>query len=144
MLPTPRRTKVFPLKKYEFKKVTKRRKSKRWSTIEEETLRSGVQKYVFTWIYSIEVFHGIEIWAQVYLLIYVFFSWRYGVGNWRLIFDTNHEIFEDRTPVSAFHINLITQYIILLPMKPRTFLFRLTWRTNGETWHPSEKFEEIW
>ncbi|XP_075088840.1 uncharacterized protein LOC107787332 isoform X1 [Nicotiana tabacum] len=66
-LPTPRRTKVSPLKKYGFKKVTKRRKSKRWSTIEEETLRSGVQKY--------------------------------GVGNWRLIFDTNHEIFEDRTPV---------------------------------------------
>ncbi|XP_060216895.1 uncharacterized protein LOC132644325 isoform X2 [Lycium barbarum] len=66
-LPSPRRTKVSPLKKYEFKKVTTRRKAKRWSTLEEDTLRSGVQKY--------------------------------GVGNWKLIFDTYREIFEDRTPV---------------------------------------------
>ncbi|KAJ8561485.1 hypothetical protein K7X08_033962 [Anisodus acutangulus] len=46
-LPIPRRTKVSPLKKYEFKKVTTRRKAKRWSMLEEDTLRSGVQKYIF-------------------------------------------------------------------------------------------------
>ncbi|KAJ8562515.1 hypothetical protein K7X08_011806 [Anisodus acutangulus] len=66
-LPSPRRTKVSPLKKYEFKKVTTRRNAKRWSALEEDTLRSGVQKY--------------------------------GVGNWKFIFDTYRDIFKDRTPV---------------------------------------------
>lgn len=44
-LPSPKRTKVSPLKKYEFKKITTRRKPMKWSTLEEDTLRTGVQKY---------------------------------------------------------------------------------------------------
>lgn len=44
-LPSPKRTKVSPLKKYEFKKVTLRRKPRKWSALEEDTLRTGVQKY---------------------------------------------------------------------------------------------------
>ncbi|KAJ8559435.1 hypothetical protein K7X08_003493 [Anisodus acutangulus] len=44
-LPSPKRTKISPLKKYEFKKITTRRKPTKWSTLEEDTLRTGVQKY---------------------------------------------------------------------------------------------------
>ncbi|CAN4098665.1 unnamed protein product [Withania somnifera] len=44
-LPSPKRTKVSPLKKYEFKKITTRRKATKWSALEEDTLRTGVQKY---------------------------------------------------------------------------------------------------
>ncbi|XP_009374383.2 LOW QUALITY PROTEIN: uncharacterized protein LOC103963301 [Pyrus x bretschneideri] len=44
-LPSPKRTAVSPLKKYGNVKLTKRRKVKRWSLLEEETLRTGVQKY---------------------------------------------------------------------------------------------------
>ncbi|KAH7861875.1 hypothetical protein Vadar_032076 [Vaccinium darrowii] len=43
-LPTPKRRLVSPLKKYETKKLTRRRKVKKWSTLEEDTLRIGVQK----------------------------------------------------------------------------------------------------
>ncbi|KAJ8543567.1 hypothetical protein K7X08_006090 [Anisodus acutangulus] len=43
-LPSPKRTKLSPLKTYEFKKIT-RRKPTKWSTLEEDTLRTGVQKY---------------------------------------------------------------------------------------------------
>ena len=45
-LPTPKRRLVSPLKKYEIKKIGVRRKHKKWSTLEEDTLRTGVQKYV--------------------------------------------------------------------------------------------------
>ncbi|KAI7983257.1 Single myb histone 5 [Camellia lanceoleosa] len=44
-LPTPKRRLVSPLKKYEIKKIGMRRKHKKWSTLEEDTLRTGVQKY---------------------------------------------------------------------------------------------------
>ncbi|XP_068338332.1 uncharacterized protein [Pyrus communis] len=44
-LPSPKRTAVSPLKKYGNIRLTKRRKVKRWSLLEEETLRTGVQKY---------------------------------------------------------------------------------------------------
>lgn len=44
-LPSPKRTKISPLKKYEFKKITTRRKPTKWSALEEDTLRTGVQKY---------------------------------------------------------------------------------------------------
>ncbi|BBH04550.1 TRF-like 7 [Prunus dulcis] len=44
-LPSPKRNAVSPLKKYENKRFTKRRKAKRWSLLEEDTLRTGVQKY---------------------------------------------------------------------------------------------------
>ncbi|XP_059300706.1 uncharacterized protein LOC132052964 [Lycium ferocissimum] len=44
-LPSPKRTKISPLKKYEFKKITTRRKPTKWSTLEEDTLRTGVQMY---------------------------------------------------------------------------------------------------
>ncbi|XP_027151822.1 uncharacterized protein LOC113751871 isoform X1 [Coffea eugenioides] len=44
-LPSPKRRVVSPLKKYEINNMKKRRKFKRWSTSEEETLRIGVEKY---------------------------------------------------------------------------------------------------
>ncbi|XP_062017299.1 uncharacterized protein LOC133733668 [Rosa rugosa] len=44
-LPSPKRNAVSPLKKYEDKRSFKRRKVKRWSLHEEDTLRTGVQKY---------------------------------------------------------------------------------------------------
>ncbi|KAL6200480.1 hypothetical protein ACLB2K_030261 [Fragaria x ananassa] len=44
-LPNPKRIAVSPLQKYEDKRVSKRRKVKRWSLQEEDTLRTGVQKY---------------------------------------------------------------------------------------------------
>ena len=46
-LPTPKRRLVSPLKKYENMNYVKRRRRKKWSTMEEDTLRTGVQKYVF-------------------------------------------------------------------------------------------------
>lgn len=45
-LPSPKRRVVSPLEKYEINNLKKRRKFKRWSTSEEETLRIGVDKYV--------------------------------------------------------------------------------------------------
>ncbi|XP_050368328.1 uncharacterized protein LOC126786524 [Argentina anserina] len=44
-IPSPKRITVSPLKKYEDKRISKRRKIRRWSLEEEETLRTGVQKY---------------------------------------------------------------------------------------------------
>lgn len=45
-LPSPKRKIVSPLKKYEIANFARRRKVKRWTLLEEETLRTGVQKYV--------------------------------------------------------------------------------------------------
>ncbi|KAG2669827.1 hypothetical protein I3760_14G052500 [Carya illinoinensis] len=44
-LPSPRRKNVLPLQKFENENFPKRRKIKRWSLLEEDTLRTGVQKY---------------------------------------------------------------------------------------------------
>uniref|UniRef100_A0A2N9IDJ7 Uncharacterized protein n=1 Tax=Fagus sylvatica TaxID=28930 RepID=A0A2N9IDJ7_FAGSY len=44
-LPSPKRKIVSPLKKYEVTKFVRRRKIKRWSLLEEDTLRTAVQKY---------------------------------------------------------------------------------------------------
>ncbi|KAA8550442.1 hypothetical protein F0562_002126 [Nyssa sinensis] len=44
-LPSPKRRIVSPLKKYEITKLVRRRKIKKWSQLEEDTLRTGVQKY---------------------------------------------------------------------------------------------------
>ncbi|CAK8569339.1 unnamed protein product [Lathyrus sativus] len=44
-LPSPRRRKVSPLKEYEPKNITKRRRPKKWSKLEEDTLRTGVNKF---------------------------------------------------------------------------------------------------
>ncbi|XAR62891.1 hypothetical protein NMG60_11017808 [Bertholletia excelsa] len=44
-LPTPKRVHISPLKKYEIKNITKRRKPKKWSVVEEDTLRAAVLKY---------------------------------------------------------------------------------------------------
>ncbi|KAF5470341.1 hypothetical protein F2P56_010861 [Juglans regia] len=44
-LPSPRRKNVSPLQKFENENFPKRRKIKRWSLLEEDTLRTGVQKY---------------------------------------------------------------------------------------------------
>lgn len=45
-LPSPKTKKMSPLKKYEPVNFTRRRKPKKWSALEEETLRSAVDKYV--------------------------------------------------------------------------------------------------
>nr|GME16400.1 Telomeric repeat-binding factor like [Ipomoea batatas] len=44
-LPTPERRNISPLKKYEINRLTKRRKAKKWSLVEEDTLRTGVERY---------------------------------------------------------------------------------------------------
>lgn len=44
-LPSPKTKKMSPLKKYEPVNVTRRRKPKKWSALEEETLRSAVDKF---------------------------------------------------------------------------------------------------
>jgi len=43
-LPTSKTRVVSPLKKYEITKFARRRRKNRWSTLEEDTLRTGVQK----------------------------------------------------------------------------------------------------
>ncbi|KAK7352036.1 hypothetical protein VNO80_17452 [Phaseolus coccineus] len=44
-LPTPKRRPLSPLKIYKPTSITKRRKGKKWSQLEEETLRTGVDKF---------------------------------------------------------------------------------------------------
>ncbi|XP_057952442.1 uncharacterized protein LOC131146705 [Malania oleifera] len=44
-LPSPRKMDVSPLKKKELVKIVRRRQIKRWSLLEEDTLRTAVQKY---------------------------------------------------------------------------------------------------
>ncbi|BFG33737.1 hypothetical protein CerSpe_200110 [Prunus speciosa] len=59
-LPSPKRNAVSPLKKYENKRFTKRRKAKRWSLLEEDTLRTGVQKYgAGNWKFILNSYHEI-------------------------------------------------------------------------------------
>lgn len=45
-LPSPKRKDISPLKKYEETKVVRRRQCKKWSLLEEDTLRTAVQRYV--------------------------------------------------------------------------------------------------
>jgi len=45
-LPSPKGTKVSPLTKYKPTKITRSRKTKRWSQLEEETRKTAVDKYV--------------------------------------------------------------------------------------------------
>ncbi|KAJ9565086.1 hypothetical protein OSB04_001052 [Centaurea solstitialis] len=44
-LPSPKKRAVSPLRIYKMGKLARKRKKKRWTTIEEDTLRTGVQKY---------------------------------------------------------------------------------------------------
>ncbi|XP_047168589.1 telomere repeat-binding protein 3-like [Vigna umbellata] len=44
-LPSPKRRKLPPLETYKPTDITKRRKAKRWSQLEEETLKNGVEKF---------------------------------------------------------------------------------------------------
>ncbi|XP_076911011.1 uncharacterized protein LOC143568846 isoform X1 [Bidens hawaiensis] len=44
-LPSPQRKKVSPLSVYKMEKLVRQRKKKRWTCLEEDTLRTGVQKY---------------------------------------------------------------------------------------------------
>lgn len=46
-LPSPKRKVISPLKKYTETRLVRRRKSKKWSLLEEDTLRTAVQRYVF-------------------------------------------------------------------------------------------------
>ncbi|XP_027353908.1 uncharacterized protein LOC113864424 isoform X2 [Abrus precatorius] len=43
--PSPKRRKLSPLKKYEPANITRRRKPKKWSVLEEQTLRTAVDKF---------------------------------------------------------------------------------------------------
>lgn len=61
-LPSPKRTKISPLKKYEFKKITTRRKPTKWSALEEDTLRTGVQKYgIGNWKVILDAYRDIFV-----------------------------------------------------------------------------------
>ncbi|XP_065855292.1 uncharacterized protein [Euphorbia lathyris] len=67
-LDSPKRKNVSPLKLYELKKFTRRRRpTKIWSPEEEDALREGVKKY--------------------------------GAGNWKIILNSNRNIFSDRQEV---------------------------------------------
>ncbi|KAJ0765376.1 putative transcription factor MYB-related family [Helianthus annuus] len=44
-LPSPQKRKVSPLNIYKMEKLVRQRKKKRWTPLEEDTLRTGVQKY---------------------------------------------------------------------------------------------------
>ncbi|KAK1412724.1 hypothetical protein QVD17_34196 [Tagetes erecta] len=44
-LPSPQKRKASPLNVYKMGKLVRQRKKKRWTTLEEDTLRTGVQKY---------------------------------------------------------------------------------------------------
>ncbi|KAL3649209.1 hypothetical protein CASFOL_005612 [Castilleja foliolosa] len=67
ILPSPMTINVSPLDRYEAKNLKRRRKGRKWSLVEEDALRAGVQKY--------------------------------GKGNWKVILNEHHDIFEDRTEV---------------------------------------------
>ncbi|TMW90812.1 hypothetical protein EJD97_015173 [Solanum chilense] len=59
-LPTPKTVRVSPLKKYEYKKITTRRKVTKWSSLEEETLRAGVRKYgIGNWKFILNTYPNI-------------------------------------------------------------------------------------
>ncbi|XP_025985627.1 uncharacterized protein [Glycine max] len=66
-LPSPKGTKVSPLTKYKPTKITRSRKTKRWSQLEEETRKTAVDKF--------------------------------GRGKWKLMLDSNKDIFKERTEV---------------------------------------------
>ncbi|KVH94146.1 uncharacterized protein LOC112518217 isoform X1 [Cynara cardunculus var. scolymus] len=44
-LPSPKKRAVSPLRIYKMEKLARKRKKKRWTTIEEDTLRTGILKY---------------------------------------------------------------------------------------------------
>ncbi|GFP80529.1 hypothetical protein PHJA_000196300 [Phtheirospermum japonicum] len=46
LLPSPRTCNVSPLARYKVKNLKRRRKGRKWSLVEEDTLRAGVQKYM--------------------------------------------------------------------------------------------------
>ncbi|KAK4408774.1 hypothetical protein Sango_0458400 [Sesamum angolense] len=46
-LPSPRVINVSPLDRYEAANIKRRRKARKWSTLEEDTLRAGVQNFTF-------------------------------------------------------------------------------------------------
>ncbi|XP_073304602.1 uncharacterized protein [Primulina huaijiensis] len=57
-LPSPRTIRVSPLNKYEIKTFKKRRKVRKWSPLEEDTLRTGVEKYgKGNWKVILTVYH---------------------------------------------------------------------------------------
>lgn len=58
-LPSPRRRKLSPLKKYDYGSGSnaKRRPKKKWSQLEEETLRTAVDQYVIVLNWSNPSFH---------------------------------------------------------------------------------------
>ncbi|CAM8892704.1 unnamed protein product [Rhodiola kirilowii] len=59
-LPTPKTYVNSPLKKYECTKFARRRKVKRWSVLEEDTLRDGVRRYgVGNWKLILNAYRGI-------------------------------------------------------------------------------------
>ncbi|XP_011021018.1 PREDICTED: uncharacterized protein LOC105123205 isoform X3 [Populus euphratica] len=83
-LDSPKRKAVSPLKKYELARFAKRRKPKRWSLEEEDALREAVKKYV--------VLLGKALGKSSFLSLY-------GKGNWKLIWNSRRDVFQERTEV---------------------------------------------
>lgn len=60
-LPSPRLINTSPLNRYEIKNLKKRRKGRKWSLLEEDTLRSGVEKYVLSLNLFVIVIYSINV-----------------------------------------------------------------------------------
>ena len=69
-LPNPKRKIVSPLRKYKVKNFV-RRTIKRWSLLEEDTLRTGVQKYVFVLIKKTKITTSVECIFENYRIFYL-------------------------------------------------------------------------
>lgn len=94
-----------------------RRKKRKWTSLEEETLRAGVRMYVFFFKTSQTIdflvsYHGCKLYLKwkvnelVASFIYydfmfhsLYFLCRFGEGNWRTILDFYSTIFEYRNGV---------------------------------------------
>lgn len=82
-LPTPKKRAVSPLKKQEIRKFARRRKIKKWSSLEEETLRTAVKKYVFAWERQTitRTFFPFLFERPRYLLLILIFLFLFGKGS---------------------------------------------------------------
>ena len=69
-LPNPKRKFVSPLRKYKVKNFV-RRTIKRWCLLEEDTLRTGVQKYVFVLIKKTKITTSVECIFENYRIFYL-------------------------------------------------------------------------
>ena len=70
-LPNPKRKIVSPLRKYKVKNFV-RKTIKRWSLLEEDTLRTGVQKYVFVLIKKTKITTSVEYIFENYRIFFIY------------------------------------------------------------------------